>query len=61
MCKFMSLAHAQVTVSRLQQGPNENGWPASSDPCVCVCGCVCVGRCVGVEVGGVCIHVMILN
>lgn len=54
MCKFMSLAHAQVTVSRLQQGPNENGWPASSDPCVCVCGCVGV-----VVVGGVCIHVMI--
>lgn len=39
MCKFMTLAHAQFTVSGLQQGPNENGWPASSDPCVCVCVC----------------------
>lgn len=30
----MSLAHAQFTVSPLQRGTNENGWRASSGPCV---------------------------
>lgn len=33
-CEFMSLAHAQFTVSLLQRGTNENGWRASSGPCV---------------------------
>lgn len=37
VCRFTTLAHAQFTVSRLQRGTNENGWPASSSPCVPLC------------------------
>lgn len=34
VCEFMSLAHAQFSVSPLRRGTNENGWRASSGPCV---------------------------
>lgn len=53
-CRFMTLAHAQFTVSRLQQGTNENGWSASSYPCVYVCVCICVFLCVSVCVRSSC-------
>lgn len=34
VCEFMSLAHAQFSVSPLRRATNENGWRASSGPCV---------------------------